>query len=463
MSVATTRPSVPTRRAAAMLCPPAPAATSSTRLPGPTPAPSSISSVASASHVVERGVPAVPGLGCVLPLLAGGRLVLQRVEAHQVLLGWFGAAHPYGARSGHDSGRFDLADRQTIGGGARMGRWDAPAPWLVGRDDAFARVSGALDAARAGERRHAAGQRGRRHGQDRPAAGGGGARLRSHAHLGNLRRRWGRTRLLALDPGLQRAGAPGGGRARTSAAGTTPGWWRRSRPRSGESEGEPAPGEQSERGRMLLLDAAVAWLQAVGSVRPVVDRAGRPAVGGRVDTDPAGARWCAPRVLGRSASWAPSGPTRRHAAAQARLAALVEHADHLALTGLDRDAAGRLAEATIGRPLAAEEVDSLFRRAGGHPFFTRELARAQAVATTLPRRGTRRGPGRDRAPGRAPGSPPTAGAPPGGGGDRVAAASRRARRGLGSYAGRGRGRGCRSGGGRPGPRSTAGRRTPVRA
>src|SRR3712207_5564475 len=50
MSVASTYPAEPTRLAAAIVCPPAPAATSSTRAPGPTSAISSITSVAWPSH-----------------------------------------------------------------------------------------------------------------------------------------------------------------------------------------------------------------------------------------------------------------------------------------------------------------------------------------------------------------------------------------------------------------------------
>ena len=55
MSVASTRPSSPARRAAATVWPPAPAATSSTRAPAVTPAASSMRSVASPSHVSSVG------------------------------------------------------------------------------------------------------------------------------------------------------------------------------------------------------------------------------------------------------------------------------------------------------------------------------------------------------------------------------------------------------------------------
>jgi hypothetical protein len=55
MSVASTWPPAPTRRAAARVWPPAPAATSSTALPAVTPAASSINAVASPSQSSSVG------------------------------------------------------------------------------------------------------------------------------------------------------------------------------------------------------------------------------------------------------------------------------------------------------------------------------------------------------------------------------------------------------------------------
>ena len=247
--------------------------------------------------------------------------------------------------------------------------------WLVGRDDAFARVSDAVDAARRGS---------------------GGILLVSGAAG------MGKTALLraALEPVsdltitwgtcVEGGGAPGfwpwtqafnglvrqvGVEPARALAGDDCGWVATLVPALGEA----TPGEQSERGRMLLLDAAVAWLQAIGTSRPVAivlddlqwaDESTLMLLELLVRSPRPGAV-C---VLG---AFRPDEAAR---GVQARLAALVEHADQVALTGLDRGATGLLAEATMGRSLEPEEVDHLFRRAGGHPFFTRELARALSVA-----------------------------------------------------------------------------------
>ena len=81
MSVASTWPAGPTRRAARSDCSPAPAATSSTRLPGADARPARASVSVAAPSQLPRSAPAVPRLGRGLPLRAGGRLEGDRVEA----------------------------------------------------------------------------------------------------------------------------------------------------------------------------------------------------------------------------------------------------------------------------------------------------------------------------------------------------------------------------------------------
>lgn len=141
--------------------------------------------------------------------------------------------------------------------------------------------------------------------------------------------------------------------------------------------GEQQPAEETERGRLLLLDATVAWVQALGSERPVLivlddlqwaDDSSLSLLDFFVRS-PVPAASC---VLGAYRHDDLTGRSQR------RLAALVGRVDHVHLTGLDRRAATRLAESAVGRPLPEDHLDAIFRRGGGHPFFTRELALAAA-------------------------------------------------------------------------------------
>ena len=142
--------------------------------------------------------------------------------------------------------------------------------------------------------------------------------------------------------------------------------------------------EASERGRMLLLDATTAWLNALATDRPVVlvlddvhwmDESSL-ALLELVLQDPRPAPVC---LLAAFRHDDIRGP------AQSRLARLVAQADHVRLGGIDRAATAALVERVIGGPVSGDTVDAVFRRAGGHPFFTRELALAAAAGTAAER------------------------------------------------------------------------------
>lgn len=141
----------------------------------------------------------------------------------------------------------------------------------------------------------------------------------------------------------------------------------------GRSFGPASPSEGSERDRLMLMDAVSRWLARVavehGPVVVVLDDLqwadeSSLALLEFVARDPVAA---AVALIG----------CYRHdelaAAARRRLSQLAMSATSIELDGLDRDAVEMLA-AEIAGPLSAAEVDDLFRRAGGHPVFTRELA-----------------------------------------------------------------------------------------
>lgn len=148
--------------------------------------------------------------------------------------------------------------------------------------------------------------------------------------------------------------------------------------------GDHGQSEPSERGRMLLLDATAAWVTRLATLRPVVlvlddvhwmDESSL-ALLELVLQDLRPAPLC---VLAAFRHDDGSGLP------QARLASLVARADHVHLTGLDRAATGRLVHQLVGAAVSDDAVDALFRRAGGHPFFTRELAFATASGTPTDR------------------------------------------------------------------------------
>ena len=141
----------------------------------------------------------------------------------------------------------------------------------------------------------------------------------------------------------------------------------------GRSLGVAARSEGSERDRFLLMDAVSRWLDRVameqGPVVVVLDDLqwaddSSLELLELVASDPAPA---AVAVIGcyRRDELQPSG--RR------RLAHLAMSATNVELEGLDRAAVEILATGIAG-PLTATQIDDLYRRAGGHPVFTRELA-----------------------------------------------------------------------------------------
>ena len=100
-----------------------------------------------AEPVLQRRPPAVPGLGGVLPLLAGGGLVLGQGRSPSVSSSFGTSSNWMGARSPADRGRFRLALRQTTTPHreATMGPCladPAPGTWLVGHPAACAMRSG---------------------------------------------------------------------------------------------------------------------------------------------------------------------------------------------------------------------------------------------------------------------------------------------------------------------------------
>ena len=137
--------------------------------------------------------------------------------------------------------------------------------------------------------------------------------------------------------------------------------------------GAAAPSAGSERERLLLMDAVSRWLVRVaaehGPVVIVLDDlqwadASSLALLEFVARDPSPA---AVSLIG----------CYRHdeldVAARRRLSKLAMTARTIELDGLDRAAVELLATGIAGR-LSPIQLDTLFRRAGGHPVFTRELA-----------------------------------------------------------------------------------------
>lgn len=141
--------------------------------------------------------------------------------------------------------------------------------------------------------------------------------------------------------------------------------------------GEPVGVEASSRGRMLMLDTTLAWLQTVAKDRGVV-----------VVLDDL--QWIDDSSLellelAAAAAW-PSwvsviGAYRHDEVGERlaeRLAAIRARSQHVSLRALGHEAATQLATALTGMRREEPELGTLVRRAGGHPLFLRELALAAA-------------------------------------------------------------------------------------
>src|SRR5581483_10623120 len=380
MSVATIVPVGPTRRAAARVWPPAPAATSSTRAPALTPAASSMRSVAGPSQPSSVGpqrcqASAASSHCCRVVVLywTGSKPIGSSWSRKKVF-------EPMGARSPADRGRFDLALRQTTTAGreATMGAvsessgvGSGMAASLVGREQLLNRPGGLVGLPLAGERVTVM------------VTGEGGV---------------GKTSL------LRAAVAVAGGRGVRIGWGTcldvtgAPGYWPwtqaldglvrgigtdQARRLSGDDApllativpalGAPAPGELTDRARLLLFDAVSRLLDSLASGRGLI-----------VVLDDL--HWADASSLALFDFVARAGDRSgvcligayRHneldAPARDLLGALVSHSEHVPVEGIDADATQELVARLTGRTVDRATANAIHRRTGGHPFFVREIA-----------------------------------------------------------------------------------------
>lgn len=143
------------------------------------------------------------------------------------------------------------------------------------------------------------------------------------------------------------------------------------------------PTDDPDRHRLLLLDAAARWLQALARDRPVV-----------VVLDDL--QWADPSTLDLL-DYVTAAPVKarlllvgayRHDeldhVGQARLGAVVSRGDHIHLGGLTVDQVEELVGAISGPDVARTLAPELHRRTGGHPLFVSELARLSEVGDRGP-------------------------------------------------------------------------------
>ncbi|HEV8626366.1 MAG TPA: AAA family ATPase [Acidimicrobiia bacterium] len=137
--------------------------------------------------------------------------------------------------------------------------------------------------------------------------------------------------------------------------------------------GDPAPGELTDRARLLLFDAASRLLDSLASDRGLVVVLD--------DLHWADASSLAlfdfvARAADRSGVCL-IGAYRHNeldASARALLGALVSHSEHVHVEGIDADATQELVARLTGRTVDRATADAIHRRTGGHPFFVREIA-----------------------------------------------------------------------------------------
>lgn len=136
--------------------------------------------------------------------------------------------------------------------------------------------------------------------------------------------------------------------------------------------GGARPGGTTARDRLLLLDAVCRWLEAVTAAVPVVVVLDDLHWADDSSLALAGflARSPRPASLSLIALYRPDELSRT---ARAHLAQLASVAEHIQLAGLDRAAVASLV-ASVAGPRSPATVDEIYRRGGGHPVFTRELA-----------------------------------------------------------------------------------------